>query len=147
MKKRSVRLLLGLVLCLSLMTNVLESKAADQVGLIHTDATFLGLEDGGAVPRYEPHCGRYATHDMLANGWATVFYHEGGTAFSLGCQHQCTRCFLVIATQNEPVSSSIGYWTTYQAGEKLNTMVYIWAYRKDVYYTTDKTISGITFRF
>lgn len=100
--------------------------------------------------RYVPVCGKYATHDMLSNGWCRLensTTHE--VVYPMGTCWQCTRCYLVLTTQNEPESSQgLGYYSYWQAdaptGTHLNVLVNDSSH---IYYTTSNKLDGVTFRY
>lgn len=100
--------------------------------------------------RYVPECGQYATHDMLSNGWCRL---ENSTTnevvYTTGTCWQCTRCNLVLTTQNEPeFSQGLGYYSFWQANEPLGTYLTVLVNDSShIYYTTSNTLYGVTFRY
>lgn len=53
-----------------------------------------------AVPMYEPVCGTYPSHRMMASGIGTV--KRGSEDYILcGAAWQCSRCYLVMVTQGD----------------------------------------------
>lgn len=132
MRKRIKKLIiLTLVLCGLICNNI--------------NAFAKTTENPAIMPLAEAHCGRYATHDMLSRGWGSIYRTDGTNVVYMGACHQCTRCNLVFICQGEPLSSSIGYWATWQADETVNTITVL---RTDnIYHTTSKTIEGMSFRY
>lgn len=142
-------IVLVLCLCLGVFSAFADSESSD--------CTVYGVDvlDSGKNPYSGPilfaeaHCGSYATHDMLAAGWGDIYnVTTGTTVVSGGACAQCTRCHLVIVTQGDPPNQVLGYYTTWQPGEKLSSQyTIIRQSSNNIKYTSAKTIAGIAFRY
>lgn len=100
--------------------------------------------------RYVPECGKYPTHDMLSKAWGSLYnVTTNQYVYSNGTCWQCTRCNLVLTTQNEPESAAgLGYYSYWQADDPLSSfLTTIYNDSAHIYYTTDNTLPGITFRY
>lgn len=66
-----------------------------------------------------------------------------------GACAQCTKCNLVIVTQNDPGSgAALGYYTTWQPNEELSSYnTIINQSSNNIIYTSSTSIPGIRFRF
>lgn len=89
-------------------------------------------------------------HDMLAHGWGSIYnVTTGEWVVRSGACAQCTKCNLVIVTQNDPGSgAALGYYTTWQPNEELssyNTIIH--QSSNNIIYTSSTSIPGIRFRF
>ncbi|WP_337575919.1 hypothetical protein [Fournierella sp.] len=102
------------------------------------------------TPYAENHCGSYANHDMLSHGWGNIVNKDTGKmVVQMGACAQCTRCNLVIVTQNDPGGAlPLGYYTTWQPNEGLSSdITTITQTSNNIKYTSSKTIPGMSFRY
>lgn len=126
--KRMFALLLAVICAASLMVVPLyaftndsdktkgDSKIPEGLTIIHGPEEY---EEGKPVYRYEPVCGTYHSHRMMASGLGFVQEQDGSVYIWAGAAWQCTRCKLVIVTEGDlywwgmsPIGkyATINYW-------------------------------------
>ena len=83
---------------------------------------------------------RYA----LASGWIEVICTTDSSKSFSGKCFQCTKCYMVIATENEP-AAGIGKYAEYGYGEKIGNFNYMRV--STVKHTTSTTLPAYRFRY
>lgn len=130
------------------ISRVFSPKGAAELPLIESSTINLG--NGSVVePQYEPACGT-GPHIMYAQGWGDIInVTTNTTVVSYGACAQCTRCNLVIITQNEPDGvTPLGYYTTWKIDYQLNAIfTTIYQSSANIVHTTSTRIPGISFRY
>lgn len=126
--KKIFTLLLIIVCALSVIAvpsyaNTYDSeKKTDDFTMIEGLTTIHGPEEFGEEqygPKYEPVCGTYPSHRMMASGLGFVQKQDGSIYIWVGAAWQCTRCKLVMVTEGDlywwgmtPIGryATINYW-------------------------------------
>lgn len=110
-------------------------------------STMVMASDGeGPVKRVEPHCGKYATHDMLSWGIGSIITTSGKTIVDRGSCFQCARCYLVLICTGEPtLGAPIGSYSTWQPREKLTSFATV-LQTNTYHYTSSSKLTGMSFR-
>lgn len=153
MKKIITIILSATFFALSLIS-VYASPVNEEANL--QDINIIGIDiptntnPGSTVsPQYEPACGT-GPHTMFAHGWGDIYdVDKKTTIVKNGACAQCSKCYLVIVTQNEPDGTNpIGYYTTWKIDYELTSYVtVIRQSTKNIIYTSSTRIPGISFRY
>lgn len=153
MKKanRVLTFIMSFVMCVSLLNiyvfAIVDADTQIEKGNIRRDESEEEVE-----PLAVAHCGRYATHDMLARGTGALYhYYNKKFVFTNGRCFQCTRCYLVLVTQSQyagpPDYAPIGIYATDEPGYQIsNYGAVVSKGSKDMRYTSKSTLDGISFR-
>lgn len=88
-------------------------------------------------------CNGYSKHDMLSNGYGTVYkgvYPDTSNLAFSGAAWQCTRCREVVITEYDPLEARyVGYYAFWNPGYKItNNRTYLWT--NTIHFTSGSTL-------
>lgn len=111
------------------------------------DLSIIDQEGESISPLYEPVCGTYPSHRMVAKGFGTV-YRDSERYLFLQCAWQCSRCYLVMVTDGDLYywgMEPIGKYAIFYADREISdeTTVIIDAHYYG--YTSNNYLSGYKF--
>ena len=84
-------------------------------------------KENDVIPNYVIYCegsNYQGRHDALASGWIEVICTTDSAKSFSGKAFQCTKCYMVIATENEP-KYGIGKYAEWGAGEPIGNFSYM----------------------
>lgn len=153
--KKIIIIILTIILTTTIFPfNVLATETSQNDYYNNEDFSFITnvatkLSNNIIAPQYEPECGT-GPHTMYAQGWGEIINTTTNTTIvRYGVCAQCSKCNLVIVTQNEPDGSTpLGYYTTWKIDYAL-TSYYTVIYQSsdNIKYTNKTRIQGISFRY
>lgn len=99
------------------------------------------------APQYVIYCedsDYQGRHDALANGWCEVVCTTDSSKSFSGKAFQCTKCYQVIVTENEP-ANGIGKYAQWNPGYKISTFSVMRV--STVKSTSSTTLAAYRFRY
>lgn len=153
--RRAISLCFSIMLCFSLLATNAFAASINESAPNYTPHVYgIGIPNSGepgniGITRALAECGGRA-HDMLAHGWGSIYNVDTNEwVVSDGACAQCTRCNLVIITENDPGTGvALGWYTSWQPYESLSSLVtVVHQSSSNIFYTSSTTIPGASFRY